>query len=92
MWFRAFIRGENFLMEVNGKLSRYGFYTTRFVEASDSSGAEIAAVTAIKKDPKLWDTVRNPKNDSPMIYVEEIIPIDSSDSKAVAAGFTFYES
>jgi hypothetical protein len=31
--FRVFLRGENFLMKSEGAVRRFGFYTTRFVEA-----------------------------------------------------------
>jgi hypothetical protein len=51
--YRAFIRGDNFVLEIESEAASYGFYTTRFVEADDPEGAEELAVGLIRGDPKL---------------------------------------
>ena len=38
--FRILLRGENFLLESEGAVKRFGFYTTRFVEAPNETEAE----------------------------------------------------
>lgn len=38
--YRVFVRGENFLMNVDSVNQMLGFYTTRFVEAEDEQAAE----------------------------------------------------
>ena len=70
---------------------KYGFYTTRFVEAEDSKEAENIAVEIIKNDNKLKPSVLNEKSNPPKIYVEEIVELDSFDDiKTPGGGYTFY--
>jgi len=57
--YRVFLRGENFLMEVNGKATRIGFFTTRFVQANNRDGAELLAVDLIRSDKWLKGAVAN---------------------------------
>ena len=42
--FRVFVRGENFLINLDGVNQKLGFYTTRYVEAEDEEAAESAVM------------------------------------------------
>ncbi len=89
-WFRTFIRGENFKMRVEGKVQALGFYTNRFVEADDQRGAELAALAAIKAEPKLQGTPVNERADPPRIYVEEIEEMHETSRPDVSHGLMFF--
>ncbi len=87
--FRVFLRGENFLLKEEGSVKRFGFYTTRFVEALDEDQAEQTAVELVRKEDQLQEAVWNDQSDPPMIFVEEIDEISTFESHG--GGFSFYE-
>ncbi len=85
------MRGENFLMNLEGRSQKMGFFAARFVEAQDEEEAVCAAVEALRADPKLFDSVLNQEADSPLMYAEEIEELEAFDSPPVPVnGFTFY--
>ncbi len=87
-WFRCFIRGENFPLELDGKRQATGFYTTRYVEAADEGDAELKAVNVLRDDPALKVPPGTPGVEHAMVYVEEIELVDGPS--APNAGFTFF--
>jgi hypothetical protein len=87
--FRVKLNGENFWLDFEGKPSRMGFYTTRFVVADTPNDAELAAVHILRADPKL-QYVLNDKTDPPMIYAGEIVEIEPEAVPEVQPGFAFY--
>ncbi len=89
--YRVFIRGENFLIDLDGVEQKVGFYTTRFVEARGEEEAENAAIDLLRSDPKLVRGVRNQRDDTPMMYAEEIEEVESfGDFLVPGRGFTFF--
>jgi hypothetical protein len=86
--YRVFLRGENFVLEVDGEPSRLGFYTTRFVEATGPEAAEILAVDLIRRDQTLAG-IKNLRDDPPMIYAEEIEEIAVNELQS-SSGYTFF--
>lgn len=88
--YRVFLRGENFLLNVDGKPERSGFYTTRFVQANNPDGAELLAVDLIRSDRWLKDSVLNERPDPPTIFAEEIEIIDASDVPPAQGGYSFF--
>jgi hypothetical protein len=52
--YRVFLRGANFLMDVDGKPTRIGFFTTRFVQANNRDGAELLGVDHGRRTPGRW--------------------------------------
>ena len=89
--YRVFVRGENFLMNREGRNQKMGFYAARFVEAQDEEEAVCAAVEVLRCDPKLLNSVLNQESDSPSMYAEEIEELEGFDSHPVPGnGFTFY--
>jgi hypothetical protein len=89
--FRIFVRGENFLINLDGVNQKLGFYTTRFVEADDEEAAEYAVMDLLRSDPKLVKGVLNEESDPPMMYAEEIEELQSFETFPIPAhGFTFY--
>jgi hypothetical protein len=86
------INGQNVLLEVDGRVAKYGFFTTRFVEAVDRSAAENAAVGMIRETERLRDLVRNTSGDPPIMDVTQIVELESFDGiKNREPGFVWYE-
>jgi hypothetical protein len=46
--YKVKINGGNFLINMEDRTAKYGFFTTRFLEATDSAAAENAAVKMIR--------------------------------------------
>ena len=88
--YRVFLKGQNFLIEVNGQPKRLGFFTTRFVQAKNREGAELLAVDLIQSDTRLRDSVLNERSDPPRIFAEEIEVVDASDVPDVQSGFSYF--
>lgn len=78
-------------MKIEGKLRKHGFYTTRFVEASNPEEAELKAINLVKNDSHLKDAVQNDKSDSPMIFLEALYELESFEETIMpGSGYTFY--
>jgi hypothetical protein len=89
--YKILVRGQNFLLKLDGKAEKFGFYTTRFVEAQNENQAEDVAISRLRADPTLGDGVLNQQSDAPMLFVEEITELDSFDGLNMAGtGFSFY--
>ena len=89
--YKTFVRGENFLINIDGREQRLGFYTTVFVEANDQEEAEQRSIQLLRDDPKLQESTLNNKSDSPMMFVEEIEELDTLDGhKLPRIGFSFF--
>ena len=90
--FRVLVRGENFLLESEGAVKRFGFYTTRFVEAPNETEAERLAIETLRQDDRLRGCVLNDRSDPPLLFAEEIAALSSPDTdKSGALGLVFYE-
>jgi len=81
------INGRNFLMRMDGKIRKAGFYTTRFVEAQDVEEAEAVAIGLIRSDAKLSSSILNRREDPPILTVEEIEEVKKLQSQE---GYAFY--
>jgi hypothetical protein len=89
--YKVLLRGQNFLLEMDGEAQKLGFYTTRFVEGNDRCTAEQKAISSLRDDPELRDIVRNESSDAPMLFVEQIDEIDSfAGLHLPGTGFSFY--
>lgn len=84
------LNGTNFLVDVDGGIQRLSFFTTREVEANSLEAAESAAVNTLTQSESLRQIVRNPPDDPPVIYVEEMIEIDAIDPYKDTPGLVWY--
>ena len=73
--YKVLVEGANFLVSFDSETAKYGFFTTRFVEAEDSEEAENQAVELLRQE--LATVVENDHSDSPVMFVDEIEEIDS---------------
>jgi hypothetical protein len=51
------LNGQNFLLNFEGNAQKFGFYTTRDVEAESFEDAELKAVQIVRKDETIRDTL-----------------------------------
>jgi hypothetical protein len=89
-YYRVRLNGQNFLLNLQGKVKKYGFYTTRDVEAESFEEAELKAVDLVKEDDAIKNSAVNEKDNSPMIYLEEIRILESGEEQLKNSGYSFY--
>jgi hypothetical protein len=90
--YKVEINGQNFLIHMEGQIAKYGFFTTRFVEATDSTAAENTAVQMIRETQRLRELVRNAPDDPPVMDVIGITEMESVDGTGSREpGFAWYE-
>lgn len=83
------VEGINFLIGVDNEIRKYGFFTTRFVEAWDKDEAEASVIDMLRVELKAL--VQNEKSDSPMMFVEEIQELETFGEFPVpGVGFAWY--
>ena len=84
------INGRNFLIELEGKTEKCGFYKWVCVKVDNEFDAELRAVEKVRDDASLNSSTRNPKENPPMLYLEEIYEGDEEEERANDTGFVFY--
>jgi len=90
--FRVFLRAENCFLQMEGEVRRYGFYTTRYVEAEDRHAAEQRAVDLLRQHGQLRDALLNARNDPPKFIAEKVEELASfADVENLSPGLVFYE-
>ena len=89
-YYQCMINGQNFLIDIGGKVQKCGFYKTVFVDSEDPEKAELAAIEKIKNS-ELKDMTLNTKDDIPMLYLDEIHELIKSCVTDNKAGFSFYK-
>lgn len=89
--YKVLVRGQNFLLNVDGSVGKFGFYTTRFMEADTPEQAEETAIRALRTDSTLRNDTLNDESDAPILFVEEIEELDSFDEVTLqGSGLSFY--
>lgn len=89
--YRVMIDGQNFLVEMDGRVAKYGFFTTRIVESPDPVAAEHDAVQMIRQTQRLRDLVRNDPGDPPVMDVTSIVEVVSGEEvESREPGFVWY--
>ena len=90
--YKVKLHGENFLINFDGELKKYGFYATKFVKAESPQEAEKIAIILIHQNPNLRDTILNKNTDRPTINMEEIKEVNFLKffAKKSTTDFTFY--
>ena len=87
--FHVFLRGEHFLIEMDGKQSMMGFYKNVYVEASNEDEAASFAVKHAFSDPEFKAKVKNTPDNPPALNIEEITAIEK-DASLVDSAFVFF--
>ena len=77
--YHLLMNGQNFLVDMEGKLAKHGFFQNFFIEAESPEQAEQLAVQKIRGDEDLKAITRNGEADPPLIALEEMRELASSD-------------
>jgi hypothetical protein len=88
--YRALIEGRNFLVSVEGRTRRHGFYQTVFVQAADPIVAEADAIQIVKDDAQLKQMTQNDQSDPPMLLLDSLYEIEASGTPPDVTGRTYY--
>ena len=83
--FVVFVQGENFNLEVDGKLQHAGFFASRRIEAETEDDASSTVMTQLLKEPELEGKALP---DYSMIV--KVIHEMSLEHKNTYTGFTLY--
>lgn len=84
------IHGQNFLVELDGRTEKRGFYTWRYVEAGDPDSAVQMATQSLREEKPLRDMVRNGEEDRPFMDVDDLREFDISEELPAPTGFLWY--
>ena len=88
--YKILIEGNNFKISIDGIPQKYGFFTTRYVEAIDEEEAKRKVIDLVKSE--IGSYILNNPEDPPYIEFEENLEIESfMDSNVPGSGFTWFE-
>jgi len=74
------IEGRNLIFASNGKPARFGFSTTRDVEARSPEEAERLAILSVREDEELNRALLNDPSDPPRIVATQNVRVESFES------------
>ena len=75
--YHLLMNGQNFLIDMDGRVAKLGFFQNLFLEADSPEQAENLAVRKIREDEDLKAITQNPKDDPPAIVLEEMSEVES---------------
>jgi hypothetical protein len=87
--YQCFIRGENFPGMVIGEDGLVGFFTTRWVEASDEVAAEQVTLARLK-DESLFEVAPEFRNSEARVYFDKIVAVAERPSDIIEGGATWF--
>jgi hypothetical protein len=88
--YSVFINGTNFKLKEKGVLKRYGFFTTRYVNAISAKEAEENAFNLVKKEVKK-SFIRDLAEPA-FMFADEVQELESfGDVLVPGKGFSLYE-
>ena len=86
------LEGRNLIFAHEGEPKRFGFSTTRDVEATNPKEAEQRAIQEVREDDELNASLLNDPSNPPRITVMRYIEVHSFDSSTRhELGYIFYE-
>jgi hypothetical protein len=88
--YRAMIEGRNFLLNLEGRTRRFGFYQTVFVESAGPDEAEADAIAHVRADTELQQMARNERSDPPMLYLDALYELEGAEPLPSREGRTYY--
>jgi hypothetical protein len=92
--FKVIVYGRNFKLAWRERRKRVvrltGFYTTRFVSASNPREAEYEAMAVIRADDALRTNIRNSRTNLPIMVAVEIEEVSAFPVAPPGGGYTFF--
>jgi len=87
--YKILAEGKNFLVNVNGMPEKMGFFTTRFLEASDQEEAQRMTLEVIRN--QLQGVVLNAQSDPPTLIIDTVQKLDEfGDHHVPGSGFSWF--
>lgn len=87
--YRIMLEGRNLLLREDSQCKKFGFFTTRYVEAESASIAKETAFAMVKSE--LNNIMQNSTDDSLVLTVESIDEVISFGNNLVPGeGFSLY--
>lgn len=85
------IEGRNLILASDGRPERFGFSTTRDVEARSPEQAEQLAIRSVREDETLNRALLNAPKDPPRIVVTQSVRVESFENhRRPDVGYIFY--
>ncbi len=85
------MNGQNFLVDMDGLTSKYGFYQNFYLEAESPKHAEVLVIQKIRGNDDLRTITKNIKEDPPVINLDEVLEIETFDGlDAMESGKAWY--
>ena len=89
--YHLLMSGQNFLIDMDGKVAKHGFLQNIFLEAESPEQAEDLSVQKIRGNEDLKAITQNPKDDPPVIVLEEMNELESFDGvEAMESGKAWF--
>ncbi len=86
------LHGKNFRMRGDGVAKTFGFFQNIYVESVDPEQAELDAVELARDSDELKSALINPREDPPMLYLDEMFELESFDGvERRVQGRVFYD-
>jgi hypothetical protein len=86
------LEGRNFILDYEGEPTRFGFSTTRHVEAADPEEAEQRAIQDVQRDDQLNASLLNDPSNPPRVTMTRAIEVESFESdRSPELGYIFYQ-
>jgi hypothetical protein len=82
------VKGENFLVRIDDREDKWGFFTTRFVTAKDTVEGESKVLQSIRLELEDW--VLNDRSDPPMLHVTECEEVAWWRNRKRGKGFSWF--
>ncbi len=74
--YKVMLKGENYLLNLDGEIGKFGFSTTRFVRAGTPDEAEKMAKILVCHDEDLRGSIVNEGSGPPLLNVEKLAEIN----------------
>ena len=87
--YAIFIDGQNFLLDLEGKEERFGFFITKRLIADSEEVAISQAFASLRSDPKLAPAYEKADLVQPTLSVEVVHELNQ-DNEMNDTGYTFY--
>jgi hypothetical protein len=89
--YRLLMNGSNYLMTVDGKIVRQGFFQNMVIEADSPKQAERQAISRIWHDAELQTQTRNLPKNAPKVTLHTFWELDVAyDDARIDMDRTFY--
>ncbi len=90
--YKVLVRGDNFLLSLDGEHAKFGFYATRIVKSETAEDAERIAIIRIHQELNQSDHIIKNTADVPSVKVESTVKIGPFRfiRKQHVRGFSFH--